>query len=314
MHARFTFAVPLLALAVASASFGASPVYVRSIGGQGTAPGLLQLPTGVAIDAAGDVYVSDSENCRVTRFRSDGTYVTHWNACGAQSGQASGIAVDANGTVFVALRHGVLAMFDADGTPLGQVTHDNLGDRLSEPRGLEAMEEGVYLTDYGTSKIYRWDLGGLAPIASGRGCGPGEFWGPVSVARAGGRLFVTEYSDRLQELTEQGGFVAELGSTASCGQVRGYPRAVCALGADRLVVLDALHNSAEIITTGGTLIAAWGGQGSGPDQLYGPFDVATDAQGRIYIADAWNGRIQVYDSGPTPARPTTWGRLKTIYR
>ena len=79
-------------------------------------------------------------------------------------------------------------------------------------------------------------------------------------------------------------------------------------------MVDPLSHTAEIITTSGARAVVWGGQGSGPDQFYGPFDIATDAQGRIYVADAWNGRIQVFDSGPTPARPTTWGRLKTIYR
>ena len=129
MRARSALVAALLVVASASAALAAPPAYIRTIGGQGSAPGFFFLPMGVAIDAAGDVYVSDYENCRVTRFHAEGTYVTHWNACGAVQGQATGIAVDANGTVFVALRHGILAMFDADGTPLGQLGGDAMWHR-----------------------------------------------------------------------------------------------------------------------------------------------------------------------------------------
>ncbi len=312
MSPRYPLPVLLVAMILATVTFAfaAPPVYVRTIGGPGTAPGQFVLPTGVAVDANGDVYVSDSENCRVTRFHADGTYVTHWNACGGGMGQAMGIAVDDAGTVFVALRHGVLAMFDSQGTPLGQWTHDANGIALVEPWGVEAAGGSVLLVDYGASRILELQAGVLVPIASGAGCGPGQFHSPVSVAHVGDHLYVTEYSDRLQKLTTQGVFAAELGSTSACGQIRGYPRVVCGLGADLLVVVDPVSSTAEIVTTSGALDATWGGTGSGPNQFYGPFDVATDGSGRIYVADAWNQRIQVFDLAPTPARASTWGRIK----
>ena len=50
-------------------------VLVRSWGSDGTAPGEFSAPIGVAIGPAGDVYVTDSGNNRIQRFRPDGTLV-----------------------------------------------------------------------------------------------------------------------------------------------------------------------------------------------------------------------------------------------
>jgi hypothetical protein len=41
---------------------------------------------------------------------------------------------------------------------------------------------------------------------------------------------------------------------------------------------------------------------------------AVPTDGRIYVADTWNRRIQVFAALPTPVRPTSWGSLKVESR
>jgi DNA-binding beta-propeller fold protein YncE len=43
-------------------------------------------------------------------------------------------------------------------------------------------------------------------------------------------------------------------------------------------------------------VSIWGRQGTGPGEFSEPRDVAVDAKGRLYVADAGNRRVQVFDS------------------
>src|SRR5262245_11040792 len=46
----------------------------------------------------------------------------------------------------------------------------------------------------------------------------------------------------------------------------------------------------------GRLIASWGTEGTGPGKLRLVYSVALDAQGRVYVADRTNCRVQVFDA------------------
>jgi DNA-binding beta-propeller fold protein YncE len=66
--------------------------------------GQLRSPWGIAVDGAGDVYVTDTGNHRVEKFDREGNFITQWGGFGNGDGQFNfpyGIAVDAKGSVFV---------------------------------------------------------------------------------------------------------------------------------------------------------------------------------------------------------------------
>jgi sugar lactone lactonase YvrE/4-amino-4-deoxy-L-arabinose transferase-like glycosyltransferase len=44
-------------------------------------------------------------------------------------------------------------------------------------------------------------------------------------------------------------------------------------------------------------VSAWGGQGTGPGEFNEPRDIAVNGEGRLYVADTGNRRVQVFDSG-----------------
>src|SRR5262245_21267233 len=55
--------------------------FIKIIGGvNGNGPGQLQLPHGVAIDSKGRLFVSDSDNKRISIFDKDGKYIESWAA------------------------------------------------------------------------------------------------------------------------------------------------------------------------------------------------------------------------------------------
>lgn len=54
-----------------------------------------------------------------------------------------------------------------------------------------------------------------------------------------------------------------------------------------------------------TFLSKWGTKGAGPSQLFGPTGIAIDANGRVYVADSNNDRVQVFGPAGTPL--ATWG-------
>ncbi|MGE5529598.1 MAG: 6-bladed beta-propeller, partial [Patescibacteria group bacterium] len=105
---------------------------------------------GVAVDAAGNVYVADSYNHRVQKFTSGGTYLTQWGGEGSGNGQFKyphGIAVDAAGYVYVTDRDNRrVQKFTADGAYITQ-----WGDGLfTIPEAIAVSADGrVYVADAG---------------------------------------------------------------------------------------------------------------------------------------------------------------------
>src|SRR5262249_1943990 len=55
----------------------------------------------------------------------------------------------------------------------------------------------------------------------------------------------------------------------------------------------------------GTFVTAFGGPGSSNGQFFGPFGLATDGSGNVYVVDQGNDRIQKFDTNGTFL--TTWG-------
>ena len=76
-------------------------------------------PRGVAVDAQGNVYITDTGNKRVVVTNNDGTYLYQWGAAGSAPGQFNepiGIAVDGDGTVAVGdTWNGRVQFFASDG-------------------------------------------------------------------------------------------------------------------------------------------------------------------------------------------------------
>ena len=97
---------------------------IRKIGTAGkkhtlTEPGQFSVPTNVAVDSDGNLYVTDMYNNRVEVFDADGNFIRQWGKAGDRPGTFSrpkGIAIDADGHVWIAdAVQDILQCYTADG-------------------------------------------------------------------------------------------------------------------------------------------------------------------------------------------------------
>jgi len=134
----FMLAPALLASPPAAQASGSGYVFVTQWGSNGGGDGQFSYPYGVAMDAAGNVYVADTDNNRIQKFTSTGTYVTQWGSPGTGKGQFNdpvGVAVDAAGNVYIA---------DAGNHRIQKFALDPTVDVPSTPPSPTFALEGVY--------------------------------------------------------------------------------------------------------------------------------------------------------------------------
>jgi sugar lactone lactonase YvrE len=332
----------LAALALAPAAH-ADPVPLPPVygtGAPGGAAGQLNIDSGVAVDAAGDVYAADQQNQRIAVFNAGGTFLrafgydvdpgggTGFEVCttscksgtaGGGAGQLNvptGIAVDSSGRLFVPEQAGHrISVFTKDGTFLRAFGYD------VDPGGGVGFEVCTTSCKAGV-------LGG----------GAGQLYAPVGISIGPtGDLYVGDSANhRISVFTPQGAFLRAFGydvdpgggvgfevCTTSCkagapgggaGQLF-YPDGVSVDGAGNVYVADHDNNRISAYTGAGTFLRSFGfdvapGGGSGLElctticqagvaggaagQLDQPVGVSVDAGGNLFVADQPNHRVAVF--------------------
>jgi sugar lactone lactonase YvrE len=72
--------------------------FIKAWGSKGPGPGEFDTPHGLAMDAAGRLFVADRGNSRIQIFDQDGKFLAEWR----QFGKPSGVFIDKHGVIYVA--------------------------------------------------------------------------------------------------------------------------------------------------------------------------------------------------------------------
>ena len=236
---------------------------------------------GIAIDAAGNLYVADTGNNRIRKITPKGEV----NTLAGRFDVPFGIAIDAAGTFYVTDRsknplrkitpNGVISPFASEqGNPTIRDILDRScridlcksSTRFNELRDITIDALGnLYVTDVGNMHIHK--------VTQQE---------DVSTLAGGGGAY-------------QEGFVDGKGSTARFG----YPLGITIDAAGNLYVVDRGNHSIRKVTLNGEVSTLAGdgkegfadGEGSAARFWY-PAGIAVDAMGNLYVADSSNNRIR----------------------
>jgi DNA-binding beta-propeller fold protein YncE len=167
---------------------------------RGADMGRFDVPWGVAVDREGNVYVTDTSNSRVQKFKSDGTPLLKWGRDGSYDGAfyfPRGIAVDFAGNVYVADEgNHRIQKFDSRGSFLIKWGREGSGPgQFKSPWGVACDKLGyVYVVDSGNHRIQKFDSNGTFICSWGnRGITEGQLNFPYGIAvDAEGYVYVVD--------------------------------------------------------------------------------------------------------------------------
>lgn len=285
--------------------------------------GSFDIPSGVAVDGAGNVYVADTGNHRIQKRDA---LTGNWRVFNTETGgpgtglgefnSPQAVAVDTAGNVYVAdTDNNRIQMFVASAGTQGE--WKMIGDpaQFKHPKGLAVDIAGnVYVADTDNSRIRKLD------VASQEWIDYTGFQFPRGVAVDGeGNVYVADSANyRIRKLNASGP-AAGTWETISAGNGNGpgqlkYPSSIATDRDGNLYVADTFNHRVQKRDAGTGTWSDWkkngGGSGKLPGEFDQPFGVAVDGNGNVYVADTNNHRIQMHNAGTETW--SGWGYQATI--
>ncbi|MFC1592102.1 C13 family peptidase, partial [Thermodesulfobacteriota bacterium] len=275
----------------------------------GSAQGRFIVPNGIGVDSSGYVYVADRDNNRIQKFTADGLYVTEWGEYGNADGQFNRLRkmkVDDSGNVYVLDQPSDwrIQKFTTDGSFLWQLasTYSSTVSRqgfVYEFTGNSIDGYTINKYDSNAQLVLSWPVG--------YGAGNGQVSSLVVMTTDyNGNLYLLDrigtggsYMIRVQRFDPNGQFV-DSWIVPECDNDY-YPVDVTADADGNFYA--AMGGTEESMRSGYGLMkfdanwqlqVGWGGWGVQAGQIKFPGGVAVGSDGRIYVADTYCNRVQVF--------------------
>ncbi len=251
------------------------PIIIHRFGERGEGFGLLNHPTGLALDAKGEaLWIADQANARLQKFQ-----------IGFDPAQSVRYIPDLS-TFAKAVSYSRLAR-GAEAQPPWPLSLGAI--QTTEDKRIYALDIAnarirVYAEDW--SEIRSW--GGL-------GEGAAQFGRPTDFCFSGdGRriLVVDQLRAKVQAFDLHGkplhSFAVERG-VSTC-----RPFGICSDQEGHVYLTDQANHEILKFDEKGRLIQKWGGRGADMGQLWHPTGIALDVQGRLIVIDQGNHRAQIF--------------------
>jgi DNA-binding beta-propeller fold protein YncE len=254
----------------------------------------MQKPMAVTVDGR-QIYVSDTGNSKIRVFDYNGNHLRSFGENGTKPGELSfpyGIGVTGEGQILVAdMYNGNISVF----TPNGSFLH-YFGTPLDikSPAGLAVADGRVYVTDVARHKVIVFDETGEKIFEFGNeGDAPGQFRSPNAIAVSGMYVAVSDTgNDRIQIFNRLGTLIQEISDAD--GRKFVNPRGIGFTSRGEFFAVNNLTHQTFMFNPSGDLQHVIGKLGQGQGENFLPNGLFVDDQGRIYITDTTNRRVNVY--------------------
>ena len=260
-------------------------------------------PTGIAVTADGSrIYATQTAgDTSVVAFDAQGKTVATLTppATGTDHVFVYVAVNPINGDIYVTDRPATsIYIYGADDTYKGTfAAPDSLAGW--QPLGIGFDPAGnMFVTDPSVNAVQEFAPDGSLIRTIGQ---PGEFSFPNGVVEdSTGRLYIADSNNgRLVVLDRAGSQIGIVRRGPSDGDV-GLPRGMAIDDQQRVYVVDSVDQAVKVYqpaadpTSAPTYIGQFGDAGTGDGAFAFPNAVATDARGRVYVADWDNDRVQVW--------------------
>ena len=160
----------------------------------------------------------------------------------------------------------------------------------------------IWIADVLASRIHKFDAQGVHLASFGTtGSDPGNLSQPWAVVvDEDGFIYVADtWNHRIQKFTPEFEFVTAWGIPGSepdtnIAQLYG-PRDLTIAPDGTIWVTDTGNKRLVNFSRDGQVLGSYGGEGAGLGNFSEPVGLAADTSGRLFVADAWNGRIQSFN-------------------
>jgi len=205
-------------------------------------------PTGLALDAKGNLLVADTHYHRVLRYSPEGTLLSQFGSEGNGPGQflyPTGIAVAPDGTLYVSEYGGNdrIQAFTPEGRPIrAWGSYGKEPGQFDRPQSIALAGDRLYVADAANHRIQVFTLEGTL-VASW-----GDLKYPYSVSLdAQGNVLVAEYGrHRVDKFTPAGALLATAGRPGTGPADLNTPWSAIPIGGDRIAVVDSGNHRIQL--------------------------------------------------------------------
>ncbi len=238
----------------------------------------------IAVDKAGNVFVTDNNNNTIQKYNWFGQFVTKWGSKGSDPGQFEFLPPNPQA-----------------GPRAGFLTLDS--------------EDNVYVSDTYNNRVQKFDnsgtyLSSFGSPGNGNGQFPAPGPGPLSFDHKG-NLYVAAFG-LIQKFTKTGVYLSNIVSPQSVPGQFLAPNQPAFDKADNLYIGDLFSGALLKFNSAGTFVSRWRQpQGLGNGKLLQPLSLVIDSQDNLFVTDNTN-RVQKFTLNgtflgkwdkPAPHRP-----------
>ena len=268
-------------------------------GGRGTGKGQFDSPTGIAVDAKGNILVADTNNGRIEKFSPTGTFLSFLGTDRIGHGQLeepNAIAIDHAGNIYVAevgSNHRVQKLAP-DGTFIAEWKGPDVG--FYGPRRIAiGSDDAIYVVDQGRARIVKFSADGqVLTVWGGKGNGDGQFDDHTSVALdpRTNKVYVADpRNKRIQVFDSNGRFLTKW-VIPEWGQPAGFEDLAIDSDRNRLYASSANMDAVLVFDLNGTKLGSL--KPKAPDRLEGPSALAL-ANRKLYVLNLHGNTVSAID-------------------